>query len=93
MDYSDIARKRAVALKYDPKNGDAPTVVATGKGLVAENIVNTAKENNVYIKEDSTLASALSTLDLGSEIPEFLYDVVAEIVLFIGDMDEKIRQY
>jgi flagellar biosynthesis protein len=92
MDYSDLAKKRAVALKYDSSKGDAPTVVATGRGLIAENIVNTAKEAGVTVHEDSNLAQALGSLDLGSEIPELLYDVVAEILLFVADMDEKKLQ-
>jgi flagellar biosynthesis protein len=83
-----MAKKRAVALKYNSEKDSAPTIVASGQGLVAENILKTAAENNVTVQEDSDLAQMLSHLELGSEIPEELYDVVAEIVLFIAEMDE-----
>lgn len=90
-DYRELARKRAVALKYDPNEGNAPTIVAAGKGLVADNIIKKAQENDVAIHEDATLAETLSTLELGSEIPEALYEVVAEVILFIAEIDEKKR--
>lgn len=83
-----MAKKRAVALKYNSEKDSAPTIVASGRGLVAENILKSAAESNISIQENSDLAQTLSHLDLGSEIPEALYDVVAEIVLFIAEMDE-----
>ena len=80
---------QAVAIKYDPEE-IAPKIVATGKGKVAEKIIETAQEANVAIHEDSKLADTLSRLDLGEYIPPELYEVVAEILLFVDDM-EKLR--
>lgn len=73
--------KRAVALKYD---GDdiAPVIVATGMGDLAEKIVETAIENNVPIFEDNSLATLLSRLELGEEIPEELYKAVVDIYVY-----------
>lgn len=78
---------QAVAIKYDP--GDvAPKILATGKGKVAEKIIETAKESDVAIHEDSKLASTLSKLDIGEYIPPELYEVVAEILVFVDSMEK-----
>jgi flagellar biosynthesis protein len=68
--------KRATALRYD--GGDAPRVVATGKGLVAEKILEAARAAGVALREDPVLLEALATLELEQEIPPELYRAVAE---------------
>ena len=75
--------KTAVAVAYTPGER-APKILATGKGEVAERIIETAKENEVPLYEDDKLASTLSRLDM---IPPELYDVVAQILVFVDDMD------
>jgi flagellar biosynthesis protein len=70
----------AVALHYSG-NG-APRVVAKGGGAVAERIVQTAREHNVPLQEDAALASTLSKLELGREIPRELYVAVAHVLAF-----------
>ncbi|GAB6073050.1 EscU/YscU/HrcU family type III secretion system export apparatus switch protein [Venenivibrio stagnispumantis] len=75
--------KKAVALKYEREKDNAPKVVAKGKGVIAEKIIQTAKENGVYIKEDKYLVEMLSNLELYEEIPEELYKVVAKIFIFL----------
>ncbi len=80
-------RKRAaVALSYEPSEG-APKIVASGEGYVADKIISTAQENDVPLYEDSRLAKTLLKLDLGDYIPEELYGVVAEILVYVDDMD------
>jgi flagellar biosynthesis protein len=69
-------RKRAAALRYDGR--DAPRVVATGRGLVAERILEAAREAGVPLREDPVLMEALATLELEQEIPPELYRAVAE---------------
>ena len=81
--------KQAVALEYDP-NDLAPRIVATGRGRIAERIIEEAKENDVPVHEDAKLANTLSKLDIGEYIPPELYEVVAEILVFVDNM-EKIR--
>lgn len=71
----------AVALHYDHES--APRVVAKGKGLVAEKILALARENDVPIEDNPVLVEALATIDIGEEIPEELYQVVAEIISFV----------
>lgn len=79
--------KTAVALAYNP--GDvAPRILAAGKGEVAERIIEAAKENDVPFYQDNKLAETLSKLQIGDTIPPELYDVVAEILVFVDDMDK-----
>ncbi len=82
--------KTAVAIAYDPANV-APVVVASGKGAVAEKIIETAKEADVPVHEDSKLADTLSSLEIGDAIPPELYEVVAEVLVFVDRMD-KLKQ-
>ncbi|WP_105619576.1 EscU/YscU/HrcU family type III secretion system export apparatus switch protein [Vallitalea okinawensis] len=80
--------KKAVAIQYDPNISYAPAVLAKGKGIVAENILETAEKSNVPIYEDKKLTDELIKLDIGNEIPKELYQVVAEILVFVNDLDE-----
>ncbi|MCF0130095.1 MAG: EscU/YscU/HrcU family type III secretion system export apparatus switch protein [Pseudobutyrivibrio sp.] len=79
--------KTAVALTYEA-NDNAPKIVATGKGHVAERIIDKAKEHNVPLHRDDELADTLSKLDIGDSIPEELYEVVAEILVYVNDMEK-----
>lgn len=76
-------RKEAVALKYHPEMDQEPTVVAKGKGIVAENILEKAKENDIPVQEDPALVELLGKLDINESIPEELYEAVAEVFAFI----------
>ena len=80
------ADKTAVAISYEPGEA-APKILATGKGKVAEKIIETAKENKVPTYKDNKLASTLSKLQIGDMIPPEMYEVVAEILVFVDDMD------
>ena len=78
--------KTAVAIEYVPGEA-APKMLATGKGQVAEKIIEKAKESNVPLYKDNKLADTLSRLQIGDMIPPELYEVVAEILVFVDDMD------
>ena len=82
--------KQAIALEYNPAE-DAPKVIASGQGALAERIIEKAKESNVPVHRDDSLADTLSRLEIGEMIPPELYEVVAEILVFVDAMD-KIRQ-
>lgn len=82
-----MKKKTAVALGYE-KGDVAPKIIATGTGAVAEKIIEKAKEADVPLYEDAPLASTLSKLEIGEAIPSELYDVVAEILVFVNDMDK-----
>jgi flagellar biosynthesis protein FlhB len=71
----------ACALKYDEKEGDeAPVLVASGQGDLAKKIVEAARQYGVPVLRDVPLARALVELEVGDEIPEALYEAVAEIL-------------
>ncbi len=76
------ANTAAVALAYEPGQ-NAPTVVAKGRGLVAEQIIAKAREAGVYVHESPELVRLLMQLDLDEEIPPTLYVVVAEILAWV----------
>ena len=71
---------QAIALKYDDVT--APKLTAKGNNELAEEIIRLANEYNVPLYENSELVSILSKLELGEEIPEVLYRVIAEIIAF-----------
>ena len=77
----------AAALHYDPVGSDAPEIVATGRGITAEEIVKIAREHNIPLHEDAGLVEALSKLEAGTLIPRELYAVVAEVLAFVYLVD------
>jgi flagellar biosynthesis protein len=81
-------RKKAAALSYDAIKGTAPKVVAKGVGKVAENILEVAQEAHVPVYEDKKLATLLTELEIEEQIPIELYDIVAKILVFVGDVDD-----
>ena len=83
---------KAVAIVYDEKEAAAPKVVASGKGVIAEKIIATAKEAGVHIQEDANLVEILAKVPMGEEIPMELYQTVAEILAFVYKVNEKFKQ-
>ena len=79
--------KQAIALEYNPEE-DAPKVIASGRGILADKIIEKAKESNVPVHRDDKLADTLSRLEIGEMIPPELYEVVAEILVFVDAMDK-----
>ena len=79
--------QQAIALEYNPAE-DAPRVVASGRGVLAEKIIQKAKESDVPIHRDDKLADTLSRLEIGEMIPPELYEVVAEVLIFVDAMDK-----
>ena len=82
-------KKTAVALEYG-KGDTAPKVIASGRGYIADKIIRTAEENAVPVHKDEKLAKSLSLLDVGEYIPPELYSIVAEVLVYVDDM-EKIQ--
>lgn len=79
-----LHQKRAVALRYDPAEGDdAPKVVAKGRGRTAQQIIDLARKNAVPVRQDANLVRVLSRLELDAEIPPEVYQAVAAILAFL----------
>ncbi len=82
--------KAAIALKYDEQT--APKVKAKGEAEVAEEIIRIAREHDIPLYENAELVKALSTLELGDEIPEMLYRIVAEVIAFAFYLKGKVPE-
>lgn len=84
-EFDELMQQKAVALKYNPEKNGAPVIVASGMGYMAERITETALEAGVPVYEDDSLATLLTQLKLGAEIPRELYQAIVEIyIYFLG---------
>ena len=91
--FKEVIKQRAVALSYDEEKNRAPIIVASGTGYMAEKMIEIANENKVPVYEDNSLATVLTQLELGSEIPEELYRAVVDIyAYFLGFANREHRQ-
>ena len=88
----DTKLTKAVALSYDRGNDIAPRVVASGKGVVAERIVELAKEAGVHVTKDVGLLELLVQVPIGSEIPPELYQAIAEVLTFVYRLEKGVNQ-
>lgn len=82
-------RKSAAALRYKQGEDPAPRMVAKGVGIIAERIIEAAKEAGVPIHEDPDLLALLMTLNINEVIPPEMYVAVAEVLAFIYRMNKK----
>jgi flagellar biosynthesis protein len=88
MPTPEPAPRRAAALRYDKDDpSGAPTVVAAGRGEIAEKILAAARDAGVPIREDRALAEALAALEVGTEIPPQLYEAVAQALVWALRLD------
>ena len=83
---------RAVALKYDQNTKKAPQIVASGRGKVADKILQIAEENDIPMIEDESLSNLLSKLRIDSEIPPQLFSVVAEVLAFVFHLEKMTKK-
>lgn len=88
-------KKTAIALEYEPSE-QAPRVIASGQGYLAEKILAVADQQDIPIHEDSRLANSLREIEIGEFIPPELYQVVADVLVYVDAMDkikEKVMDY
>ncbi len=81
--------KSASVLKYEESQDVSPKLIAKGKGIVAEHILEEAKKHDIPIRKDPSLTELLSQLEINQSIPEELYQAVAEVFAFIYKIDQK----
>jgi flagellar biosynthesis protein len=84
------SQKTSIALNYD--GSGAPVISASGAGLIAEEILERAKQAGVPVIEDARLASLLSTIPLGEEIPRELYEAVAKVLVFVLQLESSFER-
>jgi len=87
-----VPRTTAAALHYDPLGSEPPELVAMGRGIIADQIVEIARKHGVQVHEDAGLVEALARLDVGTAIPRELYAVVAEVLAFVYAVDAEASQ-
>jgi flagellar biosynthesis protein len=85
-------KKKAVALRYEKGKDRAPRVTAKGQGIIAERILELARQAGLPIKENADLVEVLSRLELNAEIPAETYVVVAEILAWVYGLNERSRK-
>jgi flagellar biosynthesis protein len=78
-----VKQKVAVALKHDLETDAIPRITATGRGKIAEKILELAFKNNIKVREDPDLAEVLSALEVDLEIPVEVFAAVAEILSYV----------
>lgn len=83
------AVQKAVAIRYNPAQEEAPVLSAKGSGQTAKAMIEKAMEHGIPIQEDASLVEVLSKLDLDQQIPPELYQLVAEILTFIYRSDQR----
>ena len=79
----------AVSIQYNRGGDRVPKVTAKGQGWVAEKIIAMAQEQNIPIKKDKDLMELLEKIDVGQEIPEELYKIVAELLAWVYDLNKE----
>jgi flagellar biosynthesis protein len=82
-------KNSAVSLQYNRGNDRAPKVTAKGQGWVADKIIAMAEEQNIPIKKDKDLMELLEKIDVGQEIPEALYKIVAELLAWVYNLNKE----
>ena len=80
-------RKQAIAIQYNPDEV-APKILASGTGIIADKIIEKAKSSDVPLYKDNKLDNTLSKLDIVEYIPPELYSIVAEILVFVDNLDK-----
>ncbi|MFD1414612.1 EscU/YscU/HrcU family type III secretion system export apparatus switch protein [Oceanobacillus jeddahense] len=85
-------RKKAVALSYEQSMDDAPRIKASGKGFLAEEIIERAQTHDIPILEDPSLVEVLAELNINEQIPEELFQVVSEVFAFIYQTDKQTEK-
>lgn len=83
-------KKTAIALEYEPTD-KAPKVIASGQGFLADKILDVAKKEDIPVHRDEKLANSLKEIEIGEYIPPELYQVVADVLVFVDAMD-KIKE-
>ncbi len=81
--------KKAAALKYQQNAQNAPKIVASGKGMIAQKIVERAKLFDIPIFQNEALVNSLVDLEIGEEIPPKLYNAVVEVFIWLYQSEKK----
>lgn len=84
-----LDQKIAISLQYDHAEMAAPKVTAKAQGHLAEQIIQIAKEHNIPLQSDSQLVELLSQVEIDQQIPETLYEAIAQVLIFAYQLSGK----
>ena len=79
----------AIALTYDSAKDNAPRIVASGRGAVADRIVELAAAHGIAVRADADLAAILTAVEIGQQIPIAAFAAVAEVLFYISRANER----
>ncbi len=85
------SKQKAVALKYNAERDEAPVVIASGYGSVAEKIIDIAEQKGIPVFRDDSAASLLCMLEVGNSVPSELYEVIAAIYCQLLQVSSEIK--
>jgi flagellar biosynthesis protein len=85
-------RRKAVALRYDALRDDAPKMIAKGSGVLADRILQIAKEHGIHVHSDPALVGLLAQLEPNQHIPETMYRAVAEVLALVYRLNQERRR-
>lgn len=80
--------RKSIALKWNREHDDAPRLIAAGKGPFADRIIQLALDAGIPVLEDPVLAGIMADSPVGSEIPPELYQLAAEVYIFLMELDQ-----
>lgn len=82
---------KAAALKYDKAKGEAPKVIASGKGEIARKIIQKAEEFHIPLFANEALVNSLVELEIDHQIPAELYQGVVEVFIWLMKNEKKYK--
>ncbi len=88
---TNLNDKVAISIQYNAKES-APKVTAKGYGYIAEEILQIAQQHEIPIKQDAELTQLLAQVEIDEEIPQVLYEAVAQILVFAYQLSGKNHQ-
>ncbi len=84
-------QKSALSLHFDQQKSQAPKVTAKGKGLMADRIIELARQHDIPVREDPDLVEVLSQVEVNQEVPPSVYRVVAELLAWVYKMNNDFK--
>jgi flagellar biosynthesis protein len=92
MKAEELLQHMALALRFDEEDGLSPKVQAKARGLLAEELIRVAKENEIPIVEDESLLRGLSFLETGQKVPEAFFPLLAELVVHVESLCQSLQE-
>lgn len=83
--------KKAAALAYNQTIHNAPQIIASGKGAIAQSIISKAKEYNIPLFQNQILVDSLLKFEVDEEVPSELYSALVEVFIWLNECEKKAQ--